>query len=179
MLLNIEPLLNFFKISSLLSLLCVCLILIFVPFVFTVFFFFFLHPLTPSCSFRYVHGFLSPALRCNKSLIPVSIYLFIHQTVWVPNMSQALCKPLWTKVWFLLSGCIQYRRRTDPKEMSLFHCAQSCLILWGPMECSPPASLVHGIFQARVGCQAFLQGVFLTQDWTWVFCSSCIDMQVL
>ena len=28
--------------------------------------------------------------------------------------------------------------------------AQSCLILSEPMDCSPPGSSVHGIFQARV-----------------------------
>ena len=28
--------------------------------------------------------------------------------------------------------------------------AQSCLTLWDPMDCSPPGSSVHGIFQARV-----------------------------
>ena len=28
--------------------------------------------------------------------------------------------------------------------------AQSCLILRDPMDCSPPGSSIHGIFQARV-----------------------------
>ena len=28
--------------------------------------------------------------------------------------------------------------------------AQSCLTLSGPMDCSPPGSSIHGIFQARV-----------------------------
>ena len=28
--------------------------------------------------------------------------------------------------------------------------AQSCLILSDPMDCSPPCSSIHGIFQARV-----------------------------
>ena len=28
--------------------------------------------------------------------------------------------------------------------------AQSCLTLCGPMNCSPPGSSVHGIFQARI-----------------------------
>jgi len=28
--------------------------------------------------------------------------------------------------------------------------AQSCLTLSDPMDCSPPGSAVHGIFQARV-----------------------------
>ena len=27
---------------------------------------------------------------------------------------------------------------------------QSCLILWDPMDCSPPGSSVHGISQARL-----------------------------
>ena len=29
-------------------------------------------------------------------------------------------------------------------------CAQSCLTLWDPMDCSPPGSSIHGIFQARI-----------------------------
>ena len=28
--------------------------------------------------------------------------------------------------------------------------AQSCLTFWDPMDCSPPESSVHGIFQARI-----------------------------
>ena len=59
--------------------------------------------------------------------------------------------------------------------------AQSCLTLSDPMDCSPPGSSVHGIFQARVlewGAIAFsyflldliknnyIQGVFLGQSTT-------------
>ena len=29
-------------------------------------------------------------------------------------------------------------------------CAQSCLTLWDPLDCSPPGSSVHGICQARI-----------------------------
>ena len=29
-------------------------------------------------------------------------------------------------------------------------CVQSCLTLCGPMDCRPPGSSVHGIFQARI-----------------------------
>ena len=29
-------------------------------------------------------------------------------------------------------------------------CAQPCLTLCDPMDCSPPSSSVHGIFQARI-----------------------------
>ena len=44
---------------------------------------------------------------------------------------------------------------------------QSCLTLCDPMNCSPPGSSVHGIFQARntgVGCHFLLQGIFLTKE---------------
>ena len=45
---------------------------------------------------------------------------------------------------------------------------QSCLTLCDPRDRSPPGSSVHGIFQARVGCHFLPQGIFLTQDRTWV-----------
>ena len=45
--------------------------------------------------------------------------------------------------------------------------AQFCLTLCDPMDCSPPGSSVHRIFQARIltgmGWHALLQGIFLTQ----------------
>ena len=45
-------------------------------------------------------------------------------------------------------------------------CTQSCPTLCNLMDCSPPGSSVHGIFQARntgVGCYFLLQGIFPTQ----------------
>ena len=60
---------------------------------------------------------------------------------------------------FLLSHkCSERKRRT---------CAQLCPTLCDPMDCSPPDSSVHGIFQANtgVGCHFLLQGMFLTQGW--------------
>ena len=46
-----------------------------------------------------------------------------------------------------------------------WHCSviQSCPGICDPVDGSPPGSSVHGIFQARVGCHFFLQGIFLTQ----------------
>ena len=35
--------------------------------------------------------------------------------------------------------------------------AQSCPTLSDPMDCSPPGSSIHGIFQARVGCHCLLR----------------------
>ena len=42
---------------------------------------------------------------------------------------------------------------------------QSCLTFCDPMDCRPPGSSVHEIFQARilVGFRFLLQGIFLTQ----------------
>ena len=44
---------------------------------------------------------------------------------------------------------------------------QSCLTLFDPMDCSPPGSSVHGIFQARVvgwaATSFLLQGIVPTQ----------------
>ena len=49
--------------------------------------------------------------------------------------------------------------------------AQSCPTLWDPMDCSPPGSSVHGDSpgkNTRVGCHAFLQGIFQPRDGTHV-----------
>ena len=43
---------------------------------------------------------------------------------------------------------------------------QSCLTLCNPMDCSPPGSSVHGIFQARIlewVAVSFSRGIFPTQ----------------
>ena len=34
--------------------------------------------------------------------------------------------------------------------MPSLSCAQSCPTLWDPVDCSPPGSSVHGIFQVRI-----------------------------
>ena len=52
--------------------------------------------------------------------------------------------------------------------------AQSCLTLSDPMDCSPPGSSIHGIFQARVGCHCFLRKVtylsIITNTFLWQTC---------
>ena len=42
-------------------------------------------------------------------------------------------------------------------------CAQSCLTLCDPMDCSLPGSSVYGILQGRILEYSFLQGIFQTQ----------------
>ena len=62
-----------------------------------------------------------------------------------------------------------------PSPMHESEVAQLCLTVSEPMDCSPPGSSVHGIFQARVlewgaiafstgvGSHSLLQGIFLAQ----------------
>ena len=61
-------------------------------------------------------------------------------------------------------------------------CAQSCLTHCDLMDCSPPGSSVHGIFQARIPewvAMSFSRGSFWLRDWTCVSCVFCIGRWVL
>ena len=54
---------------------------------------------------------------------------------------------------------------------------QSCPPLCGLMDCRPPGSSAHGIFQGRIlewGAISYLKGSSRPRDWTWVSCVSCI-----
>ena len=71
-----------------------------------------------------------------------------------------------------LRGCLGFTclgQGTEGKPAYFYHvcmCAQSCLTLCDPMDCSPPGSSVHGILQARIlewVAISFLQGSFPTQ----------------
>ena len=60
--------------------------------------------------------------------------------------------------------------------------AQSCPTLCNPMDCSPPDSSVHGVFQARIlewVVISFSRGSSQPKDRIWVFYVSSIGMQVL
>ena len=59
---------------------------------------------------------------------------------------------------------------------------QSCPTLCDPMDCSPPSSSVHGIFQARILERvtiAFSRGSSRPKGRTPISCVSCIGRQVL
>ena len=52
---------------------------------------------------------------------------------------------------------------------------QSCLTLCNLMDCSPPGSSVHGIFQERIlerVAISYSRGSSRSRDWTWVSCIS-------
>ena len=60
--------------------------------------------------------------------------------------------------------------------------AQSCLNLWNPMDCSPPGSSVHGIFQARIlgwAAISYSKETSWPKNQTRVFCVSSIVRQIL
>ena len=62
--------------------------------------------------------------------------------------------------------------------MPAFSVAESCPTLWDPMDCSPPGSSVHGIFQARIlewVAFSFSRGSSRPRDQTQV---SCISRQI-
>ena len=98
-------------------------------------------------------------LACCQSQALKSFWLPITESVTV-LVWMALIKPYPCKRW-------------QPLFLSV---TQSCLTLFDPMDCSPPDSSVHGIFQARIleWVAILLQGIF-----PWVFWVSCIGRQVL
>ena len=60
--------------------------------------------------------------------------------------------------------------------------AQSCPTVCSPMDCSPPDSSVHGIFQARILEQIAISpssGSFPPREQTGVSCISCIGRRIL
>jgi len=70
----------------------------------------------------------------------------------------------------------QYESATDSiyfwnhLNLNCYLVAQSCLTLWDPMDCSPPDSSVHGIFQARtlewVAISCSIKPVLLYEDFS-------------
>ena len=60
--------------------------------------------------------------------------------------------------------------------------AQSCSILSDPIDCSPPRSSVHGIFQARIlewVAIPFSRGPSQCRNRTCIFCISCTGRRIL
>ena len=74
----------------------------------------------------------------------------------------------WVAIFFSKIDFLEKRITKDRKAcVCVCMCGhvQSRLTFCDPMDCSPPGSSVHEIFQARilVGCQFLFQGIFLTQ----------------
>ena len=89
----------------------------------------------------------TPSLLCVQQLVGTNKCVGVSV---VDNCSVALTSPMFQKIYF------QQRQWSCESEV-----AQSCPTLSDPMDCSPPGSSIHGIFQARVvewGAIAFSGG---------------------
>ena len=75
-----------------------------------------------------------------------------------------------------------YQDQNLKQEVKWSEVAQSCPTLCNAMDCSPPGSLVHGIFQAWIlewVAISFFRGSPWSRAWTCVFCFSFIGKWVL
>ena len=79
-------------------------------------------------------------------------------------------------------SCEVEKRATEHSSLSQVHCygksvcAWLCLTLCGPMDCSPPGSSAHGIFQARIlewGSISYFRGLFQPMNQTSTSCVYC------
>ena len=93
---------------------------------------------------------------------------------WLTSSLHMFCWPAWCseRIWIhfqhLVFGEFHIFRKGQTGNSAHFCClvAKLRLTLCDPIDCSPPGSSVHGIFQARitaVGCHCPLQGIFPTQ----------------
>ena len=100
----------------------------------------------PSVGFsrqEYWSGLPCPAVAADKSLqsCPTLCNPLRRQPSRLPRPWDSPGKNTGVGCHFLLQ-CIRVKSESEV--------AQSCLTLSDPMDCSPPGSFVHGIFQARV-----------------------------
>ena len=68
-----------------------------------------------------------------------------------------------SRTWGCCFNLYQVTQKTSSFDLC---CAQSCLTLCNPMDCSPLGSSVHGILRARIlewGCHFLLKEIFPTQ----------------
>ena len=84
----------------------------------------------PSCCCCYVASVLSDSVRYHR-----------QQPTRLPHASDSPGKNTGVGCHFLLQ-CMQMKSESEV--------AQLCPTLSNPMDCSPPGSSIHGIFQARV-----------------------------
>ena len=80
----------------------------------------------------------------------------------------------WRIPWTEEPGRLLSQRVTHNWATNTFT-AQSCPTLCDPMDCSPPGSSVHGVFQARIlerVAISFSRGSSQPRDWTQVSCIS-------
>ena len=91
------------------------------------------------------------------------------------NKCRGMNKPGWCWLGKGSWGC----RNSERYRMMRVCAVHSCLTLCDPMDCSPPGSSVHGIFQARIlewVSISFSRGSSQARDWTHI---SCLGRRIL
>ena len=98
------------------------------------------------------------------------------------DASKVYCEGYWLIFFNMWHQIFRAPLLTDPWKDCSATCAQSCLTLWDPMDCGPPGSSVHRIFQARILEWVVIsssRGSSWPRDWTHDSCFSCISRQIL
>ena len=122
--------------------------------------------------------------RGQESVFLIKVLLVIST---LEDYSQNLRVKAFRKQIILMKGITYYICTYKYVELGWRMCihtcvwvTQSCLILCDPMDCSPPGSSAHGIFQARIlEWVASSKGSSQPRDWTHFSCVSCIGRRIL
>ena len=90
----------------------------------------------------------------------------------------------WSGLPFPSLGTYSYVAHTLKFSLSLYVCilSHSCLTLYDPLDCSPPGSSVHGIFQARIlkwVSISYSRGSSWPRNQAHISCVSCIGSKIL
>ena len=125
-------------------------------------------------NFYFKHLYLQFWLTCNIIFLSLSDFIAVitencekvvrRYNFWRMQWSDQLgSSPLGNRVWYDMH-------------------VQSCPTLCDPMNCSPPGSSIHGIFQARIlewVAISYSRGSSQTRDQTHISWVSCIGRQIL
>ena len=131
-----------------------------------------------------------------QELQPKEVFSIFHEITQVPRPSKREGKIIeWLKAFAIKKSCLMKVKEESEKvglklniqktkikasgpitswQMFESEVTQSCLTLCDPVDCSPPCSSVHGIFQARVlewVAISFSRGFSRPSDQTQVSCT--------
>ena len=109
---------------------------------------------------------------------------------WLNQRSLGKCHTALENMWVIFKYLLILIFNIIPQweqalyDFSTFMCSviQSCLTLCDPMNCKPPGSSVHGIFQARTlewVDNSYSRASFRPKDWTHISCDSWIGKGIL
>ena len=139
-----------------------------------------------SMGFDYKCDFAPPIALLGLLLYPwtwsISLKLLQRHTATVP----APCSYVFMIIQTWNYAEVHHQMIAFSKFLILLYCCcfvtKSCLSLCNPMDCSPPGSCVHGMFQARILEQmatSYSRRSSQPRDWLHVSCISCISKWIL